>query len=98
MRRAVVLGLAMIAGASCTAAVRWEKSGAGDAERQRDQAECSALASEGGAASATRSAASSTSVPYDPQRPRALGSDTTAFDECMKARGYERVAPRPPAS
>ena len=41
----MVLAFVVIASASCSAAIRWEKPGVGAGERQRDETECTSLAS-----------------------------------------------------
>lgn len=94
MRRILVLTLAVTWTLGCAAAVRWEKSGASDAERQRDETECVARASRETTVPAAQTVGSTTT---DPQRTRVQAYDPTVFDECMKTRGYQRVSPaRPP--
>jgi hypothetical protein len=97
MLRVMVLALVAVAGVSCSTAIRWEKSGAGDAERRRDETECTARASLEGDVPATQSVGTTPGTPYDPQRTRIRSYDATLFEECMRTRGYERVPARPPA-
>jgi len=97
MRRVMALALVVIAGASCSTAIRWEKSGAGDAERQRDETECTARASRESTVSTAQSVGTTYGSPLDSQRTRIQPYDADLFDECMRTRGYERVPARPPA-
>lgn len=97
MRRVMALALVVMAGTSCSTAIRWEKSGAGDAERQRDETECTARASRESTVSTAQRTGTTTGTPYDPQRTRIQPYDATVFEECMRTRGYERVPARPPA-
>jgi hypothetical protein len=93
MRRIVVLSVAVIWILGCSAAVRWEKSGVSDAQRQRDETECVSLASREGTIPTAQTTATSPTTPIDPQRTRVQGYDVVKFDECMKTRGYQQVAP-----
>jgi hypothetical protein len=96
-RRLVVLAVAAVSTVGCTAAVRWEKPGASEAQRQRDETECVSRSSREGVVPSAQTVGTSPGTPTDPQRTRVLTTDPAVFDECMKARGYERVAPsRPP--
>jgi hypothetical protein len=97
MWRVVALALAVVAGASCSAAIRWEKPGVGDVDRRRDESECAARASREGEVPTAQSAGGTTGIPYDPQRARVQPYDATLFEDCMRARGYEQVPARPPA-
>ena len=45
MKRTIVLAVAVMSIVGCAAAVRWEKSGASEAERRRDETECTSRAS-----------------------------------------------------
>jgi hypothetical protein len=97
MRGTVVLVAAVVWTLGCAAAVRWEKAGASDAERRRDEAECVSRASREETVSSAQTAAASTGTPLDPQRTRMQSYDTAVVDQCMTSRGYQRVAPgRPP--
>ena len=93
MRRIVVLSVAVVWILGCSAAVRWEKSGVSDAQRQRDEAECVSLASREGTVPSAQTATSSQTTPIDPQRTRMQAYDLAKFDDCMKTRGYQPVAP-----
>jgi hypothetical protein len=96
-KRIVVLTVAVMATLGCAAAVRWEKSGASEAERGRDETECASRASRESTVPSAQTVGTSTGTPADPQRTRVLLTDPAVFDECMKTRGYERVLPaRPP--
>lgn len=97
MRRMAVLGAAVVWTLGCSAAVRWEKTGASDAERRRDEAECVSLASREGTVPTAQSASTSTATPLDSQRTRIQSYDTALVEQCMTGRGYQMVAPaRPP--
>jgi hypothetical protein len=92
----LVVALVVTGIGGCATAARWEKSGASPAERQRDVAYCMARASrEGVAPSAQPAGTASPGLPVDPQRARTQGYDAAVLDECMAARGYTRVSPRP---
>ena len=93
MRRIVVLSIAVMWILGCSAAVRWEKSGVSDAERQRDEAECVSRASREGTVPSAQTVGTSTSTPIDPQRTRMQTYDLAVLDECMKTRGYQQVTP-----
>lgn len=97
MRRLTVLGLLVVAGFGCTAVVRWEKAGGSEADRQRDETDCTGLASRETAVPTAQSAGTGYGTPTQSQRTRIRTYDAGAFEECMKGRGYQRIAPRPPA-
>jgi hypothetical protein len=96
MRRIIVLVAAVTWIVGCAAAIRWEKSGASEAERQRDETECVARASREGTVPTAQTVGTSPGTPGDSQRTRIQQYDPAVFDECMTARGYVRVPPRPP--
>ena len=93
----MVLTFVVLASASCSSAIRWEKSGVGVGEQQRDETECTSLASRESSVPTAQSTATSTGTPYDPQRARIQPYDAGVFEECMRTRGYQRVPSRPPA-
>jgi hypothetical protein len=82
---------------ACGAAIRWEKPGASEADRQKDETECTSLASREGTVTTAQSVAGSAGTPIDYQRTRLEAYNPAVFDECMGTRGYQRVSPRPPA-
>ena len=96
VRRMVVLTLVVMGIAGCAGAVRWEKSGGTEADRQRDEADCMARASRESTLPSAPTAATSLGTPVDPQRSRIQSYDAAVLDECMTARGYARVPPRKP--
>jgi hypothetical protein len=96
MRRVVVLAFVVIASASCSAAIRWEKPGVGAGERQRDETECTSLASRASTVP-TQSVGSTSGTVVSPQDARIQPYDADRFEDCMRTRGYERVPARPPA-
>ena len=97
MRRVMVLALVVIAGASCSAAIRWERAGVGGAERRRDETECTARASLEGEVPTAQGVGTTIGTPYDPLRARIRSYDAGLFEECIRSRGYERVLARPSA-
>jgi hypothetical protein len=97
MKRLVALALVALASASCSAVIRWEKSGVGAAEQQRDETECTARASrETSVPTAVTSGTTPSPVTLDPQRTRIQSYDADVFESCMRDRGYQRVPGRPP--
>ena len=95
MRRVAVLILVALAGAACAATVKWEKTGVDAAERQRDETDCTSLASRQSSVPTAQNVGTTPGTPVDPQATRIRPFDTTVFDECMQTRGYQRVAPTP---
>jgi hypothetical protein len=92
IRRGIVLALVILVGASCAATVRWEKPGVADADRRRDETDCTSQASREGTGPSVQTYGA-TSVQPTPQRAQTL--DLIAFEDCMKARGYQRVPASP---
>ena len=100
MWRSVVLVvvLAALGGAACGAGARWERPGATEADRRRDEAECAGQAnrdrsvpvSRGATGTATRRGADGVELAT------VRDFDTGAFDACMRGRGYQQVPGRPP--
>ena len=97
MKRIMVLGFAVLTVAACSSAVRWEKPGGAASDRQRDETECTSLASVERSVTAAQTTGTSIGTPNDPQRTRIQTYDAVVFEECMKTRGYQRVPARPPA-
>jgi hypothetical protein len=95
MRRVLALILLAITGAACSATVKWEKAGASAAERQRDETDCTSQASRQSSVPTAQNIGVTPGTPVDPQATRIRSFDTTVFEECMRTRGYERVAPTP---
>jgi len=93
MRRILILALVVIAGVSCSQAVRWQKSGISAAEQQRDEADCTARASREASVPTAARVGSGTNPPYDPQQAQVQAYDVNVFAECMRSRGYEQVTP-----
>ena len=48
MKRVVLFAFVVVVSASCSSAIRWEKPGVGESERQRDETDCTARASREG--------------------------------------------------
>jgi hypothetical protein len=98
MRRVVVLALFVLGSTACGAGVRWERSGATAAERQRDETECAARANRDRSVPVQRSVSGSSGRVGQEgiELVTVRDFDSGVFDECMKTRGYERVPPRPP--
>jgi hypothetical protein len=97
MRRFIALGLVVVGTASCAAGVRWERAGVTSAERQRDETECAARASRESTIPTAETAGLAYSTPVDAQRVAVRPYDTALFDQCMQARGYQRIAAGRPA-
>jgi hypothetical protein len=99
MRRRVMVALVLAAGGTlaCGAGVRWERPGGTETERRRDETDCAALANRDRSVPVPRSmSGSSTRRGQDGlELVTVRDFDSGAFDECMKARGYERVPGRP---
>jgi hypothetical protein len=93
----VALGLAGLSLAACGAGARWERAGATDAERRRDEAECAGLANRDRSVPVSRSTTgSATRRNMDGLEMATVRDfDTGVFDECMKSRGYQQVSGRP---
>jgi hypothetical protein len=99
MRRVAVLLLVALGIAACATGARWERPGASEAERRRDEAECAAQANRDRSVPAQR-------ITTRPGGRTTEGMelvtvrdfDSGVFDECMRTRGYELVPARPPAS
>ena len=95
MRRRVllVLLLAVLGSVACGAGTRWERPGASDADRRRDEAECAALANR------DRSVPVQRGLSGSPSRRGQDGLelvtvrdfDTGVFGVCMRDRGYQEV-------
>ncbi len=96
MRGVVVLTLVTLVGAACGTAARWERSGASATDLRRDETECSSLASRDRSVPTQRLSRTGTRYNENVELVTVRDFDSGAFDECMKARGYARVAPRPP--
>jgi hypothetical protein len=98
MRRVVVLALCALGSAACGAGVRWERSGATEAERQRDETECASRANRDRSVPAQRiTTRSGTRSTESIELVTVRDFDSDLFDECMRTRGYRRVPTRPPA-
>jgi hypothetical protein len=99
MRRVAVLLLVALGIAACATGARWERPGASEAERRRDEAECAAQANRDRSVPAQRIVTRSggrTTEGVGLVTVRDL--DPGVFDECMRTRGYDRVPARPSAS
>jgi hypothetical protein len=91
-----VLMLVAIAGAGCAAAtVKWEKPGVSTADQQHDETDCTSRASLESTVPSAQRMSTTVSTPIDPQSTRVEPYDPAVFEECMRTRGYERVAPTP---
>jgi hypothetical protein len=89
--RTLITLLLLLVGAGC-ATSRWERPGANDAERARDETECQARADRERAVVGRRIVSSSRgqvneSIELVPRRE----FDFALFDACMRSRGYRRV-------
>ncbi len=98
MRRAVAVSLVILASAACGAGVRWERAGGTEAERQRDETECTGLANRDRSVPVQRGMTlESTRRGRDSiELTTVRDFDPIAFHDCMAARGYQQVPARPP--
>jgi hypothetical protein len=88
-----------LGGGACVAVTRWERAGATDAERRRDEAECWARADVERAVPARRilrrpGGALDETVELVPRRE----VDGALYEACMRERGYRRVPGPEPRS
>jgi hypothetical protein len=96
--RVAVVTLLILGVAGC-ATVRWERPGVTDAERARDETECTSLANRDYSVPVQRvmvRAGNRTSESIELETIRDF--DSSAFDECMRTRGYEPLPHRPPGT
>src|SRR5262245_66415353 len=95
VRRAVTLALVAIVGTSCSSAMRvqWQKAGVSAAEQQRDETDCTSQASRQSSVPTAQNVGVTPGTPVDPQATRVRPFDSVVYEECMKTRGYERIAP-----
>jgi hypothetical protein len=98
MWRVPVLILLTLGSAACATGVRWERSGATEAEQRRDESECAARANRDRSVPAQRIVTRSSGRTTEGMELVTVRDfDSGVFDECMRTRGYERVPARPPA-
>jgi hypothetical protein len=95
MRRTVALILVAIAGVACSSTVKWQKAGVSAAEQQRDETDCTSRASLESSVPSAQRMSTTGSTPIDPTTTRVAPFDSAVYEECMRTRGYERVAPTP---
>ena len=93
----MVLAFLVIASAACSTAIRWEKPGVGAGEQQRDETECTSLATRESTVPTAQSGGTTYGTPVSSQETRIQPYDAGRFEDCMRTRGYERVPARPPA-
>jgi hypothetical protein len=84
--------------AACATGARWERPGATEAERRRDEAECAAQADRDRSVPQRTTARSGGRTTESMELVTVRNFDSGVFNECMQTRGYERVPARPPAS
>lgn len=97
MWRVLTLMVLLLGSGACAPGVRWERPGGTEAERRRDETECTAQANRDRSVPAQRIIArSSTRTTESIELVTVRDFDSGAFDECMRARRYERVPARPP--
>jgi hypothetical protein len=97
MKRVMLCAFVVIASASCSSAIRWEKPGVGESERQRDETDCTARASRESNVPSAQNIGTTPGIPNDPTRTRVQPYDPSVFEECMTTRGYKRAPAGPPA-
>jgi hypothetical protein len=90
MLRGLILVVAL-AGAAC-ATSRWERAGATEADRQRDETECTARANRDYSVPGRRVISSSRrDVNESVELVTRREFDVAAYEACMEGRGYRRV-------
>ena len=98
MWRAIVLTLLALGGAACATGARWERSGATEDDRRRDETECAAQANRDYSVPAQRIIARSGGRTTEGMGLVTVRDfDSGVFDECMGVRGYRRVPVTPPS-
>jgi hypothetical protein len=97
MRRAILLAFLAIGGAACATGARWERPGATEVERRRDETECAAQASRDRSVPVQRVGTPSGRPTDGIDVGTVRDFESGVFAECMRTRGYERVPARPPA-
>ena len=84
--------------AACATGARWERPGATEVERRRDETECAAQANRDRSVPGQRiTSRPGGGVTESTELVTVRDFDSGVFDECMRTRGYERVPARPPA-
>jgi hypothetical protein len=98
MWRALTLTLLALAAAACAMGTRWERPGASDDDRRRDEAECAAQANRDHSVPAQRIVTRSSGRTTEGMELVTVRDfDSGAFSECMYTRGYRRAPATPPA-
>jgi hypothetical protein len=93
----LLIGVALASGA-CATGTRWERPGASDEDRRRDEAECAALANRDHSVPAQRIVTRSSGRTMEGMELVTVRDfDAAAFSDCMRRRGYRRVPVPPPA-
>jgi hypothetical protein len=92
VRRVLLLLVLGVGSAGCVSVVRWERPGATDAERGRDEAECWARADVERAVPARRILTrSGTDVQERIELVTRREVDWAVYEACMRSRGYRKV-------
>jgi hypothetical protein len=98
MWRGIVLTLLALGGAACATGTRWERSGATEDDRKRDETDCAARANRDRSVPAQRIIARSSGRTTEGMELVTVREfDSGVFDECMRVRGYQRVPVTPPS-
>jgi hypothetical protein len=100
MRQACKLAriLAVLGCLACAAGTRWERPGGTEVDRREDETDCASLANRDYSVPAQRIMTGPGGRPADGiELVTVRDMDPSAFDECMRSRGYERVPAAPPA-
>jgi hypothetical protein len=89
----------ILGSAACAPGARWERPSATEADRRRDETECTSLASRDRSIPVPRNmSSSSTRAGRDGiELATVRDFEPGVFDECMRTRGYERIPVRPPS-
>ena len=98
MWRVFALTFLALGSVACATGARWERPGATEAERRRDETECAAQANRDRSVPAQRIVTRPGGRTTEGMELVTVRDfDSGVFDECMRARGYARVPARPPA-
>ena len=98
MWRVFALTFLALGSVACATGARWERPGATEADRRRDETECAAQASRDRSVPAQRTITRSGGRTTEGMELVTVRDfDSGVFDECMRTRGYARVPARPPA-
>jgi hypothetical protein len=98
MWRAIFLTVLALGSAACATGTRWERAGATEDDRKRDETACAAQANRDRSVPAQRIIARSSGRTTEGiELVTVREFDSAVFDECMGLRGYRKVPVPPPS-